>query len=57
MNSPVLSQRKFRQLLAEQERKTATRCSTCNRPESEAPCRTGSALCAEAERRCAPASC
>ena len=49
MNSPVLSQRKFRQLLAVQEQEDGYAVLDLNRPESE-PLQAGlDALCAEAE--------
>jgi glutamate synthase (NADPH) large chain len=49
MNSPVLSQRKFRELLAVQEAEGGYALLDLNRPESEALQDGLSALCAEAE--------
>src|SRR5690606_10961303 len=49
MNSPVLSQRKFRQLLAEQEAEPGYALLDLNRPESEALQDGLEALCADAE--------
>jgi glutamate synthase (NADPH/NADH) large chain len=49
MNSPVLSQRKFRQLLAAQEKEDGYATLDLNRPEAE-PLQDGlAALCAQAE--------
>jgi glutamate synthase (NADPH) large chain len=49
MNSPVLSQRKFRELLAVQETEDGYALLDLNRPESEALQDGVAALCAEAE--------